>query len=93
MPKRPRRRTRAGASTPKKKSRGRTVAPTAGDAARGGAPPEAAPFSHPIVRAPQPVPSRAPTRDYAYVVKEVQRIALLAAGIFILMIVLSVILV
>jgi hypothetical protein len=93
MPKRPRRRTRAGASTPKRKSRGRTVAPTAGVAARGGAPTEAVPFSHPIVRAPQPVPSRAPARDYAYVVKEVQRIALIAAGIMILMIILAVILV
>lgn len=92
MPKRARRRTRTGASTQKKKVRGRSVPTTAAVAARGAASPEAVPSSHPLVRAPQPAPSRAPARDYAYVVKEVQRIALLSAGIMVLIIVLAVIL-
>lgn len=92
MPKRSRRRAQPGASRPKKKRRGHTVPSTAGVAAPGGPPPEAVPFSHPIVRTPQPAPSRGPARDYAYVVKEVQRIALLAAGILVLMVVLAVIL-
>lgn len=91
MPKRSRRRSRGGASGQKRKSGGRSI-PAAAVAAQGGAPPKVASFPHPIVRAPQPAPTRAPARDYTYVVKEVQRIALLSAGIVVLLIVMTIIL-
>ena len=83
MPKRSRRRPRKGQA--------RSAQPPAAPA-RTAAPSSVGSFPRPVAPAPEPARVRAPTRDYAYVAKEVRRIAFAAAGIVVLLIVFTLIL-
>jgi hypothetical protein len=91
MPRRSRRRPRAATSAQRRKGRPRSAQPPAAPA-RAAAPSSVVSFPRPVGPAPGPARVRAPTRDYAYVAKEVRRIAIATAGIVVLLIVFTVIL-